>query len=339
MAAAAAVAAVAALVITGSDRTEVTTTEVPAAQPDAEAQDGASEPETPATEVGDPETPSDRIDVPNGEPETPADQTQAPNGQPQFRNEPRDGEEEAPTEPPAGQATTEDVVAGDRSPQRTYQAISAGGVHNCALAADGTLSCWGDKGFGQLDAPEGTYQADPECIRGACRLRGVSDAVAQRQQPVRCRAIRGTNSPGSVTKDGYELRINKPDPGITLWDLNENRQILEGAPDSLRESGVGEAFAVTFEDPVTGSDLVTFTWDDLSEVLGPAHYPRGDAWVGWSADGIDWEWQDAAGLLGASRFIGFPHLDLAVGSGFLLAQKRGSGQEPSRSFMAKVPSG
>ena len=144
---------------------------------------------------------------------------------------------------------------------------------------------------------------------------------------------------GSVTKDGYELRINKLDPGITLWDLNENRQILEGAPDSLHESGVGEAFAVTFEDPVTGSDLVTFTWDDLSEVLGPAHYPRGDAWVGWSADGIDWEWQDAAGLLGASRFIGFPHLDLAVGSGFLLAHKRGSGQEPSRWFMAKVPSG
>ena len=102
----AAVAGIVALVITTSDRTEVTTTEVPAAQPDAEAQDGASEPETPATEVGDPETPSDRIDFPNGEPETPADQTHAPNGQPQFRDEPRDGEEEAPTEAPAGQATT-----------------------------------------------------------------------------------------------------------------------------------------------------------------------------------------------------------------------------------------
>ena len=86
VAAAAAVAAVAgivALVITTSDRTEVTTTEVPAAQPDAEAQDGASEPETPATEAGEPETPSDRIDVPNGEPETPSDRIDVPNGEPE----------------------------------------------------------------------------------------------------------------------------------------------------------------------------------------------------------------------------------------------------------------
>ena len=143
---------------------------------------------------------------------------------------------------------------------------------------------------------------------------------------------------GSVTKDGYELRINEP-YGVTLWDLDENRELFEGAPDGVRESGVGETFAATFEDPDTGSDLVTFTWDDLSEIMGPANFPRGDTWVGWSADGIDWEWQDAAGLLGASRFIGFPHLDLAVGSGFLLAHKRGSGQEPSRWFMAKVPSG
>ena len=97
---------------------------------------------------------------------------------------------------------------------------------------------------------------------------------------------------GSVTKDGYELRINEPDLGITLWDLNENREIFEGAPDGVRESGVGETFAATFEDPETGRDLVTFTWADLFEVMGPANVPRGDIWVGWSADGVDWEWQD-----------------------------------------------
>ena len=142
---------------------------------------------------------------------------------------------------------------------------------------------------------------------------------------------------GSVTKDGYELRINEP-YGVTLWDLSENREIFEGAPDGVRESGVGETFAATFEDPDTGSDLVTFTWDDLSEVMGPANFPRGDTWVGWSVDGVDWEWQDEADVFGASVFGASGVDDLAVGSDFLLAHMRGFRQEPSRWFVAKVPS-
>ena len=149
----------------------------------------------------------------------------------------------------------------------------------------------------------------------------------------------GATPRGSVTKDGYELRINEP-YGVTLWDLDENREIFEGAPDGVRESGVGETFAAAFEDPDTGSDLVTFTWDDLSEVMGPANFPRGDTWVGWSVDGVDWEWQDEADVFGASVFGAsvFGALGVAVGSDFLLAHVRGFRQEPSRWFMAKVPS-
>ena len=131
VAAAAAVAAVVGVValVTTSDGTEVTTTEVPAVQPDAEAQDAASEPEAPSTDVGGPETPSDQIDVPNGEPETPTDQ--APSGQPQLRDEPPDGQEalptEAPTEPPGGEAESPTEAPAEQS---TLDAVVGG---------DGTL--------------------------------------------------------------------------------------------------------------------------------------------------------------------------------------------------------
>ena len=125
-AAVAAVVGVVALVITTSDGTEVTTTEVPAAQPDAEAQDAASEPEAPPTEVGGPETLSDQIDVPNEEPETPTDQ--APSGQPQLRDEPPYGEEASPTEapaaPPGGEAESPTETPAEQS---TPDAVVGGG--------------------------------------------------------------------------------------------------------------------------------------------------------------------------------------------------------------------
>ena len=100
-AAVAAVAGVAALLIDTSDGSKVTTTEAIAAR-----QDGASETEAPGTLEGGPETPSGRIEVPDGEPQTLVDQTEAPNGQPQFPDEPRDGgtetSSELPDEPRAG---------------------------------------------------------------------------------------------------------------------------------------------------------------------------------------------------------------------------------------------
>ena len=150
-----------------------------------------------------------------------------------------------------------------------------------------------------LDGPDGVFVGPAGFVAVALPLHSFSSLFGSA-------FFWGALLRGSVTKDGYELRINESDLGITLWDLDENREILEGAPDGVRESGVGETFAVTFEDPETGGELVTFTWDDLSEVMGPANFPRGDTWVGWSADGIDWEWQDAADCLRCIglRFIG-----------------------------------
>ena len=112
---------------------------------------------------------------------------------------------------------------------------------------------------------------------------------------------------GRVAKDGYELRYNEPEGGVTLWDLNEDVPIYEfgpeavasdTVPDGVRQIDDDGAFAVVFEDPETGVDLVTFTDDDLSPVID-ATIPEDmdeppEQWVGWSADGSLWGWQTLA---------------------------------------------
>ena len=40
-----------------------------------------------------------------------------------------------------------------------HTAISAGGSHNCAIKADGTISCWGNNEHGQTNPPDGQYTA------------------------------------------------------------------------------------------------------------------------------------------------------------------------------------
>ena len=58
--------------------------------------------------------------------------------------------------------------------------------------------------------------------------------------------------------------------------------------------------------------------------------PEQEIWVGWSADGAEWEWQAAADIFGLGS--GRAEIHLAVGGDFVLAHV-----EPLRWFIAKVP--
>ena len=146
---------------------------------------------------------------------------------------------------------------------------------------------------------------------------------------------------GRVAKDGYELRYNEPELGITLWDLDadaavyvfESADIMlimsEQPPEGVREISDDEGFSVVFEDPQTGEDLVTFTEEDLDPIFMPAadgmtapltlgEFEVPEIWVGWSADGIAWGWQLMADAFGIED--GEPWAEFAVGGNFVLAR-------------------
>ncbi|MYA85230.1 MAG: hypothetical protein F4Y12_06555 [Acidimicrobiaceae bacterium] len=176
---------------------------------------------------------------------------------------------------------------------------------------------------------------------------------------------------GRVAKDGYELRYNEPEGGLTLWDLAADAPVYEfgpetvasdTVPDGVRQIDDDGSFAVVFEDPETGVDLVTFTDDDLSPILDAPvpddMYEPPEQWVGWSADGDLWGWQTVAGAFGIDEDEGEPWVQLAVGGDFVIAQvqtfprpepsEAASGQNgvltassseplPPRWFIARVP--
>ena len=143
---------------------------------------------------------------------------------------------------------------------------------------------------------------------------------------------------GRVAKDGYEVRYNEPEGGVTLWDLDADAAVYvfeaadvmsEQTPEGVREISDEEGFGVVFEDPETGDDLVTFTDEDLAPIFMPAvdgstapltleDFEPPSIWVGWSAEGTAWGWQVMADAFGIED--GQPWAEFAVGADFVLAR-------------------
>lgn len=158
---------------------------------------------------------------------------------------------------------------------------------------------------------------------------------------------------GRVAKDGYELRFNEPEGGLTLWDLAEDAAVYEfgpeiaeseTTPDGTREIDDDGSFGVVFEDPETGADLVTFTEDDLNPIFesslseGGGMYEAPETWVGWSADGAHWGWQTVAGAFAIDEDEGEPWAQFAVGRDFVIAKIQ-TFQRPELAESADGPSG
>ncbi len=143
---------------------------------------------------------------------------------------------------------------------------------------------------------------------------------------------------GRVARDGYELRYNEPEGGVTLWDLEADAAVYvfeptdimsEQEPEGVREISDDEGFGVVFEDPETGADLVTFTDEDLAPIFMLAvdgmtapltleEFEVPMIWVGWSAEGTAWGWQLMADAFGIAD--GEPWAEFAVGADFVLAR-------------------
>ena len=145
-----------------------------------------------------------------------------------------------------------------------------------------------------------------------------------------------------IEKDGYELRYNQPEGGITLWDLENDSAVHvfdsetiqsqnEMPPEGVREVQDEDGYEmVVFLDPETGAELVTFSGEELAaaimeeEQAAYSNYNPNEYTVGWSVDGTDWQWQtlqEAFGLPERSEESNsFTEVQVAVGQDFVLAQ-------------------
>ncbi len=142
-----------------------------------------------------------------------------------------------------------------------------------------------------------------------------------------------------IEKDGYELRYNQPEGGITLWDVENDAAVYVYDAETLQQEGefVGVTevegalgLDVVFHDPETGAELVTFSDEELAAAITEdesgsySNYNPNKFLVGWSEDGTDWEWQtlqEAFGLPELSEDANsFTEVQVAVGRDFVLAQ-------------------
>lgn len=156
----------------------------------------------------------------------------------------------------------------------------------------------------------------------------------------------------AITVDGYELRYNEPPGGMTLWDVSAEAAVrvfdagtlLQAEIDGVRETPDGDGISLTFEDPDSGADLVTFGADELSVVADQfaaamdelsaelsadsaaaldassddfAGFEGPEYWLGWSSDGSAWGWQELTETFGPD--IDTTWVEVAVGRDFVVA--------------------
>ena len=141
-----------------------------------------------------------------------------------------------------------------------------------------------------------------------------------------------------IAKDGYELRLDQASGDMALWDLAADVAVHRFAapevmfrattPRGIRSVTEDDgSLTLVFEDPDTGDDLVAFTSADLERGAaqqfpdGPGAFEPPQTWIGWSADGNAWGWQNVVDAFGIDTGRAYPPpIELAVGDDFVLAQ-------------------
>ena len=234
----------------------------------------------------------------------------------------------------------------DWSARELDPSLIGGRVSNTALEPDGTawLISTGNMGRQLTQWKDGAASAESVLLG---RFDGFSEfsvghaGLAVTALPSRREESAGEGSDpgfptGRVAKDGYELRYGEPEGGITLWDLAADESVYVfgpdvvsgvGQPEGVREVDDGDTFSLTFEDPDTGQDLVTFTYEDLAAVIG--EFPDAESmtnpspWVGWSSDGTSWGWQSTEEAFGLGEVDA--RIEQAVGEDFVIAVVWGFG--------------
>ncbi len=104
---------------------------------------------------------------------------------------------------------------------------------------------------------------DPETVSPGCETPALTDARCWLPEALLEHFLRGHIT---ITKDGYQLRLDEPPGGMTLWDLAGDAPVYELGPEALNGGAVPDGVRVTrnddgsvtvvLEHPETGEDLI-----------------------------------------------------------------------------------
>ena len=136
---------------------------------------------------------------------------------------------------------------------------------------------------------------DPETVSPGCETPALTDAMCWLPEALLEHFLRGHIT---ITKDGYQLRLDEPPGGMTLWDLASDAPVYELGPEVLEGRAVPDGVRVTrnddgsvtvvLEHPETGEDLIVMVrtsstgltlegpWPDLriEELLPDFEWPE-----------------------------------------------------------------
>ena len=159
----------------------------------------------------------------------------------------------------------------------TYQTVSAGSQHSCAIRADDTIACWGNNEYGQADAPAGSFKTVSFGSSHSCGIR-ADDTIAcwGRNSDGQTDAPAGsfkTVSAGSSHSCGI-----RADDTIACWGYNEDGQ-TDAPAGSFKtvSAGGSHSCGIRADDTIAcwGDNSFSFSIGTLGISIGQTDAPAG----------------------------------------------------------------